>query len=302
MARFTKIGYVAFNVTDIDRSRAFYQDMVGLQLTATGAGGEVYFRCSGDHHNFVLYPSDKRGLARVGFELESEEELDRALEAVTRAGVNVDEVSATECASLHQGPSFRFTEPYTGAQFEFYSAMFNFDGDPFIPTVANIQRLGHIGLGTPDSQKAVDFMTRVLGFKVSDRVGSRTTFMRCFPNPFHHSIALVHSARRMFHHLNFMVTEIDDIGRGLWRLNRNQVPVVYGPGRHVASGSVFLYWSDPDGMTVEYSYGMEQFPESGPRKPRVLEPMPLNSDCWGGPRSKASGVPIDTDKEEVTQQ
>ena len=58
-----------------------------------------------------------------------------------------------------------------------------------------------------------------------------------------------------------MVSEIDDIGRAISRFSRNNVRVVYGPGRHPPSGSVFLYFLEPDGITLEYSYGMEEFPE-----------------------------------------
>jgi 2,3-dihydroxy-p-cumate/2,3-dihydroxybenzoate 3,4-dioxygenase len=67
---------------------------------------------------------------------------------------------------------------------------------------------------------------------------------------------------------------------------------VFGPGRHPASTSVFLYFLDPDGMTLEYSFGMEQFPERDPRPPRRLDPAPLNVDSWGSyrdPRMSAVG-------------
>ena len=69
-----------------------------------------------------------------------------------------------------------------------------------------------------------------------------------------------------------MVTEIDDVGRGLARFKAKDVPVVYGPGRHPASTSVFLYFLDPDGMTLEYSFGMEQFPERRSRGRRASRP------------------------------
>lgn len=46
------------------------------------------------------------------------------------------------------------------------------------------------------------------------------------------------------------------------------MPVVFGPGRRPASTSVFLYFLDPDGMTLEYSFGMEEFPQIGARAPR----------------------------------
>ena len=90
--------------------------------------------------------------------------------------------------------------------------------------------------------------------------------------------------------MNFMVTEIDDIGRGMWRFQKNEVPVVRGPGRHPPSGSVFLYVLDPDGLTVEYSFGMEEFPELGARKPRLLAPVPESLDYWGCPRDPRQGA------------
>ena len=45
---------------------------------------------------------------------------------------------------------------------------------------------------------------------------------------------------------------------------------------------MFLYYADPDGITLEYSQGMEEFPEVGAREPRRLEPSLLTLDEWGG--------------------
>jgi 2,3-dihydroxy-p-cumate/2,3-dihydroxybenzoate 3,4-dioxygenase len=45
-------------------------------------------------------------------------------------------------------------------------------------------------------------------------------------------------------------------------------------------------------MTLEYSFGMEEFPKIGPRAPRRLEPTPLNFDSWGSyrdPRMSTTG-------------
>jgi 2,3-dihydroxy-p-cumate/2,3-dihydroxybenzoate 3,4-dioxygenase len=45
---------------------------------------------------------------------------------------------------------------------------------------------------------------------------------------------------------------------------------------------VFLYFLDPDGMTLEFSYGMEEFPEVEAREPRVLPGALESFDFWGG--------------------
>jgi 2,3-dihydroxy-p-cumate/2,3-dihydroxybenzoate 3,4-dioxygenase len=108
--------------------------------------------------------------------------------------------------------------------------------------------------------------------------------MRPFPSPYHHGLGLAQGSGPQFHHLNFMVSEIDDIGKAINRVKRFNVPVVFGPGRHPASGSVFLYYLDPDGITLEYSFGMEEFDEINPRSPKILPPISESLDSWGAER------------------
>jgi 2,3-dihydroxy-p-cumate/2,3-dihydroxybenzoate 3,4-dioxygenase len=114
-------------------------------------------------------------------------------------------------------------------------------------------------------------------------VEDKITFMRAHPNPFHHSLGISKSVKTSLHHVNFMVTEVDDIGKAMWRFQKEGIPVVNGPGRHPPSGSMFYYFLDPDELTVEYSFGMEEFPEEGARKHRVLTPVPESFDFWGAP-------------------
>jgi 2,3-dihydroxy-p-cumate/2,3-dihydroxybenzoate 3,4-dioxygenase len=61
------------------------------------------------------------------------------------------------------------------------------------------------------------------------------TFMRPFPSPFHHGIGVGKGPKPVIHHLNFMVSEIDDIGKSQNRMKKHDVPIVFGPGRHPAS-------------------------------------------------------------------
>jgi 2,3-dihydroxy-p-cumate/2,3-dihydroxybenzoate 3,4-dioxygenase len=65
--RFGKLGYVALNVADIQRSRQFYETVLGLQVTDLGPNDEVYLRCSGEYHNVVLYPAQGKGLRRMRY-------------------------------------------------------------------------------------------------------------------------------------------------------------------------------------------------------------------------------------------
>ena len=293
MHRFSRLAYAALNVSDPQRSRQFYESLLGLQFVEEGAAGELHFRCGYDHHNLVLYRSASPGLKRIGWEMQSEADVESLENTLKEAAIAVVEVPEGERRALRQSRTLRFACPYTGVTMEFFSRMQELGGEPFRPTVALIQRLGHIVMRSPRFADALAFYRSVLNFKVSDEIEGAVAFMRCHPNPLHHSLALAPAQTASLHHVNFMVTEVDDIGRAIWRFNKAGVSIVHGPGRHPPSGSMFLYFLDPDGLTLEYSFGMEEFPEIDPRKPRLLVPGQPSLDYWGAvvdPRKGASGT------------
>ena len=280
MEGYEKLGYIALNVSDVAKSRDFYEKQVGLQVSGQAEDGTAFLRCSEDHHSIALYRSDRPGLKRAGFEMKSGKALDDLAARLSSQGIAVVDVPAAERKALGLGRAFRISEPHTDATYEFYDSMRQYGGQPFKPTLAKIQRLGHFVLKVPDLEGASRFHTEVLGLRVSDMIDGAICFMRCHPNPYHHGVGLGKASEAQLHHVNFMVTEVDDIGRAISRFNKAQVPIVNGPGRHPPSGSMFLYYLDPDGITVEYSFGMEEFPAEGARKPRVMEPIKASIDYW----------------------
>lgn len=287
--RYRRLGYVALNVTRLAASQRFYRELLGLQDAGVSAG-EVFLRCSPRHHDLLLSEAPTAGLKRVGWEMETDADLD-AIRAHLEGtlGLATREVAAAECSRLGLTRAFRITEPNTGACFEYYCDMAAADS-PYVPTVTKIARLGHVVLQTATHAATERYFLEQLSFRASDRIEGAVTFLRCFPNPLHHSFGLSNSTKSGLHHVNFMVTDIDDIGRALYRMQAADVPIVFGPGRHPPSESIFLYFLDPDGLTVEYSFGMEEFPEHAPREPRLL-PMSLQSiDYWGGRPGADFGV------------
>jgi len=285
--RYKRLGYVALNVTDLARSTAFYRDLVGLAVSESG-DDLTALRCSQDHHNMLLYPAKQAGLKRIGFELESRRDLDIAREYMRGLGLAVEDVSADELKRLRTAAAFRIRIPGSGLCLEYFVQMMQL-AQAYIPTVAKIERLGHVVLNLADFEGALQWLTGKLGFVISDFVPGFAAFLRCFPNPLHHSMAILTGTEDHLNHVNFMVTDIDDVGRGMNRMKKNDVEIVFGPGRHQPSESIFLYWLDPDRMTVEYSFGMETFPETNAREARLLEPVPGTLDTWGSVPAPAFG-------------
>jgi 2,3-dihydroxy-p-cumate/2,3-dihydroxybenzoate 3,4-dioxygenase len=289
MIRYRKLGYVELNVSDLDRSETFYRDIVGLQHVGKRADGAVLFRCDEDHHSVVLNRKDGGGLKSVGWMLESAGEFENLHRRLKDAGVPFERVSPGECDTRHIGPATRIVEPNTQATFEFYVPAKDDVAASFVPRHAKILQLGHVVFGTPQAKEARAFLRDVLNFRESDSIGEVIAFMRPFPNPFHHGIGIGQGAKRVLNHLNFMVSEIDDIGRAINRFKKHDVPVVWGPGKHPASSSVFLYFLEPDGVTLEYSFGMEEFSETDARPARAMTPGPDAIDTWGSFKDPRTG-------------
>jgi 2,3-dihydroxy-p-cumate/2,3-dihydroxybenzoate 3,4-dioxygenase len=279
--RYKGLGYVSLNVTDLDRSRAFYEKIVGLEPVPSSSADRSYFRCTDRHHDVVLARADRPGLGRVAWEMESQAALDAARAHLAELGRPVVDVPAGESAELAIGQAFRTTEPGSGAVFEYFVGMEPGER-PFKSSTTEFQQIGHVVIGTPDIDASEKFLLDEMNFRVSDRLTGLGSFMRAHPNPFHHSFGVGKAPRPGLNHLNFMVVDLDDVGRGFNRLRANNVPIVYGPGRHPQSGSVFLYFLDPDGLTLEYSFGMEEFSEHAPRPARDMPLAPGVTDAWGG--------------------
>ena len=284
---YEKLGYAALDVTDLDKSVHFYQTLMGLDLVSN-QGGVAYLRCSRDHHNLVLYAAATPGLQRAAYKMASAEDLQAAFDFHVQSGLDPAWLSTAECKQLNQGPTFRVREPSSGVLFEFFDRMTQM-ALPYVPTVTKIARIGHIVVATPQYEEARERLVNVLNFALSDYVEDKFSWMRCHPNPLHHSFAIGYSERRHLHHINFMVTDVDDIGQAMNRMKQAGVEIVFGPGRHLPSTSLFLYFLDPDGMTMEFSFGMEEIPAEDGRLPRMLEMHPNTMDIWGSTPAEKFG-------------
>lgn len=278
--RFARLGFCRLQCSDLAATTAFYRDVMGLELARDGHGdGEVWLRCSDKPYDIVLTQGEP-GLAGAGFEMESEADLERAFARLARLDTRVRWLADADCAALLVARALAFVDPVSGLHCTLYIGQAS-AATPFVPGPIRIARLGHLVLNVPDLEAAHRFWCDALGFAVSDRVDGLAEWLRCWPNPLHHSLALLQHSDSTLHHINFMVTDIDDIGKAMNRVKAADIPIVFGPGRHLPSTSIFLYFLDPDGNTNEFSFGMELFEENGARGPRELEHKAEVMDIWG---------------------
>ncbi|GGY90349.1 VOC family protein [Novosphingobium colocasiae] len=280
--RFARLGYCRLSCPDLEASIAFYRGLVGMTLAGRDEK-TAWLRCSDKPYDIVLDSGDAPGISMIGFELASDQELDSAYAIAEDLGLDPVWRDAEGCAAMKVARSLLFTDPVTGMELDFYASQ-QIETAPLDGMLTKIVRMGHVVLNVEDLGAAHDFWVEKFGFAVSDRVEGLAEWLRCWPNPLHHSLALLQSPTRTntLHHINFMVTDIDDVGGAMNRMKNAEVPIVFGPGRHLPSTSIFLYFLDPDGNTAEFSFGMELFEEEGARPPRELEHKAEVMDTWGG--------------------
>jgi len=278
--RYRRLAYICLNVTDLAASARFYENVVGLALAEIDEH-RAYLRCSDKYFDIMLVAAVEPGLKRIGWQMESPAALHALHAKLQNAGHRLAEITATDCKILRIAGGFSVSEPTTGTRLDFFCEIAAAE-KPFTPSHTKIVRLGHVVIATTDLTSCDKFFEDLLNFKASDRIGEAVVHLRCFPNPLHHSFGIGAAPEPRLHHVNFMVTEYDDIGKANVRMQKHDVPIVFGPGRHPQSDSFFFYFLDPDGMTLEYSFGMEEFPEEHPREARDFPLTVESGDYWGG--------------------
>lgn len=277
---YQELAYVVLGTPKVDESINFYRDLMGLELSEHKPGEYACFRCSDYKTNLSLKYHHQAGLQRVGLRLKSRADLESARTFFAGKGYSISALPEAEAALYGVHDNFSVFEPVSGLTFDFFEAMI-VPALPFQPTLTKIQRLGHVVIRTTNLEKTWQVLEQDFNFVPSDYVADKAVWMRCYPNPFHHSFAIVKEESDGLHHVNFMVSEIDDVGKARNRLLDAGVDIQFGPGRHKPSGSIFLYFNDPADMTMEFSFGMEEFPKENPREPRSLANSRHVMDLWG---------------------
>ena len=121
-------------------------------------------------------------------------------------------------------------------------------------------RLAHILLFTPDVQKAIEFYSRALGLRLSDRSGDGICFMHGIHGSDHHLLAFAKSSAPGLHHCSWDMGGLNEVGQGAMQMADKGFTQGWGMGRHVLGSNYFHYVRDPWGSYSEYSADIDYIP------------------------------------------
>src|SRR5262249_34176844 len=116
-------------------------------------------------------------------------------------------------------------------------------------------KLGHVAYRVSDVQQMVKFYTDVLGFRISDWRDDTFAFLRCGPD--HHTVNFVVDEVPQLHHIAFEVKDWAEIQRACEWLAKNNIHLVWGPGRHIIGHNIAIYHRNPDKVRVEFFCEMD---------------------------------------------
>jgi catechol 2,3-dioxygenase-like lactoylglutathione lyase family enzyme len=128
---------------------------------------------------------------------------------------------------------------------------------------AEIQRLGHVVLGTTRFRAALDWYLDTLGLIVSDFLyldgqrerGPSMAFIRCDQGSVptdHHTLAMVLQPRTEYVHSAYQLTDLDEVAASGQYLRERGYRHAWGIGRHIQGSQIFDYWRDTDRLMFEH--------------------------------------------------
>ena len=128
---------------------------------------------------------------------------------------------------------------------------------------AEIQRLGHVVLGTTRFRAALDWYLDTLGLIVSDFLyldgqrdrGPAMAFIRCDLGSVpadHHTLAMALQPHTGYVHSAYELTDLDEVAVSGEYLRERGYRHAWGLGRHIQGSQIFDYWRDPDRLMFEH--------------------------------------------------
>jgi len=124
-----KLGHVGIYVKDLERSKKFYTEVVGLKVSDEFPGKAVFMRCGHDHHDTVLFQlaadklarseNDRAEVQQISYEVDRLDDLRQKAGEVKALGIAV---SGPQQRGPGMDKTIDFSDP-DGNTIQFYCDM-----------------------------------------------------------------------------------------------------------------------------------------------------------------------------------
>lgn len=267
-----RIGHIDLNVLDINKSREYYENVLGLEVTREDENGVLYLKCwdEWDKYSFILRPSKEATFNRIAFKVQNDSNLDELQKSIENYGIATTMLPSGEIAEC--GRALKFLAP-SGHEVNLYAEK-TFVGKktgttnpkpwPIETKGAKVHWLDHALLMCEGPEKVMattKFFEDVLGFKLTEQVTvgpngelQAATWLSCTSTP--HDVAFVAGPHTGMHHAAFFLDSWADILKAADIMAMNEVKIDVTPQRHGITRGETIYFFDPSGHRLETFAGL----------------------------------------------
>ncbi len=270
-----RIGYVRIGLNDqrLLHARPFYRDHLGMLETRVEPG-RAYLRCWHEafHHSLVIDETPENHLVEIGFQVRDREDLKQFTTVLRKDGIKVTSAKPNDVLR-GIGHSISFQIP-GGQTLRLYETMemvgyaTGFEAPDWVvpkelrATPAPIY-LNHAGITVPNPERTIDFLTRKLGFYVSEVIMTNdgkkklsALLFRMTKDVGGQELAIFPGAAGKLHHIAFSKEDPNDILIDGQYLVQDRIKIdAYGPTRQSYGKTFSLHFYDPFGVRLELCAG-----------------------------------------------
>ena len=270
MVQVTELGYMGFNVTDMDAWREYATKCVGLEIEEGDRDDRFYLRMDGQHHRFTVHQSDEDDLAYAGWRVKGFEEFKAMQQHLKDNGVDFRVASEEECEERFVLGLLKLEDPSGNPTEIFYSPQmdvmkpFHLGRPMYGKFLTGDQGIGHFIIRSMDDEATYAFysMLGLVGsveykIKLPNGMVAKPVFMHC--NGRQHSLAFgLGPMEKKINHLMLEYTELDDLGIAHDTARREGIDVAMQLGKHSNDQAYTFYFATPSGWLLELGHGARE--------------------------------------------
>ena len=243
MIQIKRLGHATFRTPDMARMIDYWTEVIGLTLVERFKD-RAFLATKFGEEAIALEEGEGTHLVRTSFQVAPGSDLGDVQKALAKAGVKSE-----ICSDISPGvrKAVTFVDP-KGTPLEVYADYQFHKRDDNEQGIAPL-KFGHLAYRVRDPKVVTSFYTDVLGFRVSDWMGERFSFLRCGSD--HHTVNFARYDDERLHHIAFEVKDIGELQRSSDYLAKHGIFLVWGPIRHLVGHNMAAYHRNPDDQRVE---------------------------------------------------
>ena len=252
------LAYLGLQSPKLDDWSDLATRLLGMQQVERSRG-LARFRMDDRVQRLIIDGSEGEGLGYFGFEAASPAAMERVAVRVEAAGCPVSR-GTRALADAREVDDLMFFHDPAGHRVEVVLNPHR-TSEPFQPArpISGFRTgalgMGHVVMNVENVEALMPFYRDVMGFGVSD-YGLKPFGLYFFHvNGRHHTLAMVGSGKRGFHHFMVELYSLDDVGQGYDLAQLEEGRIAYTLGRHTNDFMTSFYVHTPSGFFIEYGWG-----------------------------------------------